>query len=187
MSMDLHKAGECAATKSALWSYTALRHFACIYLMHCCVQLQCPTRPSLATHKSALSGDCAPFISFPSSLLCSRTLMLLKPCPSLPSPGFILIDRVKVVAELPTLILVIVVVNVQYNTQPPDHIIMILLSKLPARLSLETRKFENEKVSDYKKRLCNNLEAYAPISLHHMGADEGPGSDKSPETRLVEG
>lgn len=85
MSMDLREAGERVATKSVLWSYTALRHFVCIYLMRCCVRLKCPTRPSLTTYKSALSGDYTPFISFPSSLLYNHTLMLLKPCLSLPS------------------------------------------------------------------------------------------------------
>jgi hypothetical protein len=35
MSMDMRQAGERIATKSVLWSYTALRHFVCISLLAC--------------------------------------------------------------------------------------------------------------------------------------------------------
>lgn len=45
IAMDLRQAGERVATKSVLWSYTALRHFVCVFYSnnHFCVHFRAHT------------------------------------------------------------------------------------------------------------------------------------------------
>lgn len=69
ISMDMRQAGERVATKSVLWSYTALRHFVRV---HCCCPAVPPNkrlfRPFPTMLPSAASWDCIPFASYPTTL-----------------------------------------------------------------------------------------------------------------------
>lgn len=62
ISMDMRQAGERVATKSILWSYTALRHFVCMHLVASFVYLHKPTRPCPTTSRSAPSAAYTLFV-----------------------------------------------------------------------------------------------------------------------------
>lgn len=74
MSMDLRQAGERVATKSVLWSYTALRHFALSNNISVCSKrglhslLLLPFFPALQAHLDALEAMPPPSFSKPPHL-----------------------------------------------------------------------------------------------------------------------
>lgn len=80
IGMDLRQAGERVATKSVLWSYTALRHFVC----HDFVSNKTPPLTSYRQYqimsRSARSAASTPFASCPIFLLSKPTWIPCKLC-----------------------------------------------------------------------------------------------------------
>lgn len=88
IGMDLRQAGERVATKSVLWSYTALRHFvrplciSTIQLTSNSPLRHCPIMSLFAANAVSIPSD-----SSPTTTPCSPTSKHCKQCPHLHSPN----------------------------------------------------------------------------------------------------
>lgn len=66
ISMDMREAGERVATKSVLWSYTALRHFVCRLSFTSTIKITC-CRLYRTAYPYATRKAYTPFVSYPST------------------------------------------------------------------------------------------------------------------------